>query len=129
MERPLNIMLVDNEAEFLDAITYWLETKEHRVHVFYTGSEALEAIKKNPPDIIFLDIYMPDMDGLEVLKKIREFNSTIPVIIITGYPKEEKMHEALSMGAAGFFPKTINFEELGRIIKAAVRTHKDLHRA
>ncbi|MFH1690972.1 MAG: response regulator [Candidatus Omnitrophota bacterium] len=127
MERPLNIMLVDNEAEFLDAITYWLETKEHRVQVCYTGPDALEAIKKDPPDIIFLDIYMPDMDGLEVLKKIREFNSTIPVIIITGYPKEDKMHEALSMGAAGFFPKTINFEELGRIIKAAVRTHKDLH--
>lgn len=128
MEKPLNIMLVDNEAEFLDAITYWLETKEHHVQVCYTGPEAIETVKKNPPDIIFLDIYMPDMNGLEVLKKIREFNTSIPVVIITGYPKEDKMHEALSLGAAGFFPKTINFEELGRIIKTAVRTHKDLHK-
>lgn len=127
MENPLNILLVDNEAEFLEAITYWLETKEHRVQVCYTGPEAIELVKKSPPDIIFLDIYMPDMDGMEVLRQIRSFNPTIPVVMVTGYPKEEKMSEAVKLGVSGFFPKTGSFEELGRIIKAAVRTHKDLH--
>jgi DNA-binding response OmpR family regulator len=127
MDKPLKILLVDNEAEFLEAITYWLETKEHQVQVCYAGAEAIEVIKKNPPDMVFLDIYMPEMDGMEVLRQIRTFNQTIPVIMVTGYPKEDKMSEAVKLGVSGFFPKTGSFEELGRIIKAAIRTHKDLH--
>ena len=127
MEKPLNILLVDNEAEFLEAITYWLETKEHVVSVSYTGPEAIEKIKKNPPDMVFLDIHMPDMDGMEVLRQIRKFNTDLPVVMVTGYPKEEKMDEAIKLGISGFFPKTGSFEDLGRIIKAAIRTHKDLH--
>ena len=127
MDKPLNILLVDNEAEFLEAITYWLETKDHRVQTCYTGPEAIELIQKTPPDIIFLDIHMPDMDGMEVLRRIRGFNAEIPIVMVTGYPKEEKMEEAIKLGVSGFFPKTGSFEDLGRIIKAAVRTHKDLH--
>ncbi len=126
-DKQLNILLVDNEAEFLEAITYWLETKEHRVEVRYSGPEAIELIKNSPPDIVFLDIHMPDMDGMEVLRQIRSFNTAIPVVMVTGYPKEEKMEEALKLGVSGFFPKTGSFEDLGRVIKAAVRTHKDLH--
>lgn len=126
MDKPLNILLVDNEAEFLEAITYWLETKEHHVQVCYSGPEAIESIKKATPDIVFLDIFMPDMDGMEVLKEIRSFNATLPVIMVTGYPKEEKMNEAIKLGVSGFFPKSGSFEDLGRIIKAAIRTHKDL---
>lgn len=127
MEKILNILLVDNEAEFLEAITYWLETKQHRVQVCYSGSEAIELIKKNPPDIMFLDIHMPDMDGMEVLKNIRDFNKDLPIIMVTGYPEEEKVEEAIRLGVSGFFPKTGSFEDLGRIIKASIRTHKDLH--
>jgi CheY-like chemotaxis protein len=126
MEKQLDILLVDNEAEFLEAITYWLETKEHRVQVCYTGPEAIELVKKNLPDIVFLDIHMPDMDGMEVLRQIRAFNTTLPIVMVTGYPKEEKMEEAIKLGVSGFFPKTGSFEDLGRIIKATVRTHKDL---
>ncbi len=125
MEKSLNILLVDNEAEFLETITYWLETKDHHVETCYTGAEAIEKIKKSPPDILFLDIVMPEMDGMEVLRQIRTFNQTLPVIMVTGYPKEEKMVEAIKLGVSGFFPKSGSFEELGRIIKAAIRTHKD----
>lgn len=127
MEKILNILLVDNEAEFLEAITYWLETKQHRVQVCYNGPDAIELVKKNPPDIMFLDIHMPDMDGMEVLRNIRGFNKDLPIIMVTGYPKEEKMEEAIRLGVSGFFPKTGSFEDLGRIIKASIRTHKDLH--
>ncbi len=126
MEKQLNILLVDNEAEFLEAITYWLETKEHRVQTCYSGPDAIELIKTNPPDIVFLDIHMPDMDGMEALRRIRSFNTSIPVVMVTGYPKEEKMEEAIKLGVSGFFPKTGSFEDLGRIIKASVRTHRDL---
>jgi CheY-like chemotaxis protein len=128
MDRSLNILLVDNEAEFLEAITYWLETKEHRVQTSYSGEEAIERIQKESFDIVFLDIHMPEgLDGMETLRRIREFNKTIPVIMVTGYPKEERMEEAITLGVSGFFPKTGSFEDLGRILKAALRTHKDLH--
>jgi len=127
MDRPLNILLVDNEAEFLESITYWLETKEHRVHICYSGEEALELIKSNSFDIIFLDIHMPaGIDGMETLRRIREISPDLPVVMVTSYPKEERMDEALKLGISGFFPKTASFEDLGRILKAAIRTHKDL---
>lgn len=128
MEKPLDILLVDNEAEFLEAITYWLETKEHRVRTCYGGPEAIETIRNAPPDIVFLDIHMPDMDGMEVLRRVRAFNTTLPVIMVTGYPREERLQEAVQLGVAGFFPKTGSFEDLGRIIKTALRTHKELHK-
>jgi DNA-binding NarL/FixJ family response regulator len=76
---------------------------------------------------MFLDIHMPDMDGMEVLRNIRDFNKDMPIIMVTGYPKEDKMEEAIRLGVSGFFPKTGSFEDLGRIIKASIRTHKDLH--
>jgi CheY-like chemotaxis protein len=127
MDKSLNILLVDNEAEFLEAITYWLETKEHRVATSYSGEEAIELVKKNTFDILFLDIHMPEgIDGMETLRRIRAFNKELPVIMVTGYPKEEKMSEAIQLGVSGFFPKTGSFEDLGRILKAAIRTHKDL---
>lgn len=125
MDKPLKILLVDNEAEFLEAITYWLETKQHQVQICYTGAEAVELVKKSPPDMLFLDIYMPEMDGMEVLKQIRSFNPTLPIIMLTGYPKEEKMQEAIKIGVSGFFPKSGSFEDLGRMIKAAIRMHKE----
>ncbi len=128
MDKSLNILLVDNEAEFLEAITYWLETKEHRVQTSYSGEEAIERIKKESFDILFLDIHMPEgLDGMETLRRIRAFNKNIPIIMVTGYPKEERMEEAIKLGVSGFFPKTGSFEDLGRILKAALRTHKDLH--
>ena len=127
-DNPLHILLVDNEAEFLEAITYWLETKQHQVQTCYSGKEAIESVKANPTDIVFLDIFMPEMDGMEVLTQIRSFNQTIPIIMLTGFPKEEKMDEAVRLGVSGFFPKSGSFENLGRMIKAAVRTHKDLNK-
>jgi len=126
-DKSLDILLVDNEAEFCESMSYWLETKHHRVHVCYTGEEALDLIKKTPLDIVFLDIQMPGMDGMAVLRETPNFNTTLPVVMVTGYPKEERMTEAISLGVSGFFPKTSSFEELGRIIKASIRTHKDLH--
>lgn len=126
-DKSLNILLVDNEAEFCESISYWLETKHHRVQVCYTGKEAITLIKSMPLDIVFLDIQMPGMDGMAVLREIRSFNTSLPVIMVTGYPKEERMTEAISLGVSGFFPKTSSLEELGRIIKASIRTHKDLH--
>ncbi len=128
MDRSLSILLVDNEAEFLEAITYWLETKEHRVQTCYSGEESIERIQKENFDILFLDIHMPEgLDGMETLRRIRAFNKDIPIIMVTGYPKEERMEEAIALGVSGFFPKTGSFEDLGRILKASLRTHKDLH--
>ena len=126
MTKQLRILIVDDEAEFCESISYWLETKDHQVHVSYRAKEALEIIKKTPFDIVFLDIQMPDMDGMELLRQIRSFNKTLPIIMVTGYPMEEKMNEAVKLGVSGFFPKTESFQELGRILKAALRTHKDL---
>ena len=126
MTKQLHILIVDDEAEFCESISYWLETKDHQVQISYRAKEALELIKKTPFDIVLIDIQMPDMDGMELLRQIRSFNKTLPIIMVTGYPMEKKVDEAVKLGVSGFFPKVESFQELGALLKAALRTHKDL---
>lgn len=72
------------------------------------GAIALDAITRNKPDIVFLDVIMPEMDGLEALQNIKESNPEIVVIMITGNPSKENVEESIQGGASGFIIKPFN---------------------
>ena len=72
------------------------------------GAVALDAIARNKPDIVFLDVIMPEMDGLEALQNIKESNPEIVVIMITGNPSKENVEESIQGGASGFIIKPFN---------------------
>lgn len=120
------IMVVDDEIDFNYMMSYWLKAKGYNVISKSNGVEALEVIKKNPPDMVFLDIAMPLMDGLETLKKIREANKDLPVIMITAFGTQDRMDACQKLGVSGFFAKEENFDSLLNIIDTVLRLHKGL---
>ena len=100
------ILVVDDEVEFLDMIKLRLEANDYEVVTATNGKDALEALKKHKPDAVLLDVLMPGMNGLEVLKRIRSEDKDLPVFIITAFSSEERFELANRFNASGFIVKT-----------------------
>lgn len=126
MSAKINVFLVDDELDYVTMLKYWLEKKDFIVNYATDGNSALEFLKTEAVDILFLDLKLPDFDGIDLLKKIREFNPKLPVVIISAYGTQEKMKEATKIGISGFFSKEKGFEEAARLIYITLRTHKGL---
>ena len=126
MNDPIRVMVVDDEKDFLYTMEYWLKSKGYQVVTAANGLEAIEVIKKEALDIIFLDLHMPVMDGLEALKNIRQLNKDIPIILITAYASDEKVTEAEKYGISGLFYKYKDLSESTSLIETILRRHKDL---
>ena len=120
------IMVVDDEVDFNYMMSYWLKAKDYNVISKSNGADALTIIKKSPPDMVFLDISMPLMDGIETLRAIREINKNIPVIMITAYGTQERLETCQKLGISGFFAKEDNFDSLLNIIDTVLKLHKGL---
>lgn len=108
------ILVVDDEPDFLRVIRSRLEAEHYEVLTVSDGKQALEIIRQEKPDVVLLDIMMPGMDGLEVLRKIRRDNKTLPVFILTAYSNEARFKEARKLKASGFLNKS---DHLGEGIK------------
>lgn len=121
MGKKFNIVLVDDEKDFLEPIAFWLEAKGYEVRMALNGQEALDLIDQDMPDIVLLDINMPVMDGLETLNHIREKTQTLPVIMITA--EMEKLPELQDMNISGFFPKEGTLEQLEQLLDPVIRLH------
>lgn len=124
MEKVTNVLLVDDEEDFRQVMTYWLKSKGYIVIPASNGADAVKMAKDNPPDIIFLDINMPVMDGIEAFKQIRVFNKTVPVIFISAFLDDKRISEVRSFGISGVFYKGIDFQEGLSLLESALRTHK-----
>ena len=120
------VLVVDDEKDFLFTMEYWLKFKGYEVKTASDGFKALEAIKTFSPNIILLDINMPGMDGVETLKRIRDIDKDIPVIIITAYIGEERVAEASTYQISGLFYKDKDFKEGLLLLESVLRTHKKL---
>ena len=121
MDNPLNILLVDDEQDFLDPISFWLESKGYKIRTAGNGKIALDIIEKAVPDIVLLDINMPVMDGIDTLKHIREKHPDLPVIMITS--EIERLPALQEMGITGFFPKVGTLEHLEQLLEPIIRIH------
>lgn len=110
MEKKI-ILVVDDEPDFLDMIKLRLEANNFEVIAASSGKEALESIKGRRIDAVLLDILMPGIDGLEVLKQIRQDNKDLPVFIITAFSSEERFRMANKLNASGFIVKTNDLKE------------------
>ncbi len=110
------ILIVDDEADFLVLMKNRLEKVGYEVSTASDGPEALEKIRREKPDAVLLDILMPQLDGLKVLKKIRSKDKKLPVFILTAFSDGERFHLAERLGASGFIVKTSDLQkEIGNI--------------
>ncbi len=108
------ILVVDDEVDFVELITLRLKANDYDVITANNGKAALDRVKKDKPDALLLDIMMPEMDGLTVLKKIRSEDARIPIFITTAFSNEERIKIAGAYNANGFIVKT---QDLGKEIK------------
>ena len=121
METKFNILLVDDEQDFIEPIAFWLEAKGYRVRMALNGEEALNLVEQEIPDIILLDINMPVMDGIDTLKNIRKKHQTLPVIMITA--ELEKLPVLQNLSISGFFPKVGTLTQLEQLLEPVIRIH------
>lgn len=114
------ILVTDDEPRIISMIRMNLELEGHRVIEAHNGVEALESIRTKLPDLVLLDVMMPELDGFETLKMLREF-STIPVIMLTAKGEENDKVYGLELGADDYITKPFSPRELSSRIKAVLR--------
>lgn len=108
----MNILLVEDDHLLADGILRALKREGFTSNHIADGKEAVCHINVEPPDIVILDLGLPDMDGMEVLKKIRSQNSSLPVLILTARDQLEDKISGLDGGADDYLTKPFEFQEL-----------------
>jgi len=114
------VLVVDDDVRMLRMMKRTLELEGFRVLVASSGEAALKAFEKEPPDIVLLDIMMPDMDGYSVCRRLREF-STVPIIMVTAKGDDKEKIEGLDIGADDYVTKPFSTSELTARVKAVLR--------
>ena len=123
------ILIVDDEDDILDLLRYNLEKEEMRVIAAKDGAEALSAIGTESIDLVVLDIMMPNIDGMEVCRRIRSNSKfkTIPILFLTARSEEEDHIRGLDAGADSYLPKSFGIGVIVSQIKALLRGTKRIH--
>ena len=122
MYQKISILMIEDEKSICDFISKTLNSHQYKVNAAHNGKDGLTMITSSLPDLVLLDLGLPDMDGLEVIKKTREWSS-LPIIVISARTQEKEKVAALDAGADDYITKT--FELLARI-RTAIRHNNRL---
>lgn len=126
MDKKIKVLVVDDESDFRQLMVYWLESKGYAAIEASGGEIAIKLAKEEKPDVIFMDLRMPVMDGVETIKRIRQFDKEVPIIVISAYVEDPSMGKVGPYGISGLFYKGKDFNEGLLILESALRTHKKL---
>ena len=118
------ILLVDDESHILELLSVALEDEKYRILQAKNGKEALIQFKKEKPYVVLLDIRMPDLDGLEVLRQIKESSQTSSVIMMSAYGAMETVLEAIKRGAYDYLTKPVDVEKVKVLVRRALEAQK-----
>ena len=119
IEMPTKILLVDDEREFVETLSERLQARDLESAVAYTGEEALTQVEKDEPEVMVLDLKMPGIDGMEVLRKVKQEQPNVEVIILTGHGTEEDAALAQDLGAFAYLEKPVDIDLLTETMRAA----------
>ncbi len=108
----IKFLIVDDEQDVVDNVSELFTLRNYSVITATSGTKALELIKKENPNIIILDIRMPDISGMEVLKEVRKNYPKMRVIMLTGVEDEATKNMAMGLGASGYLTKPYSYSEL-----------------
>lgn len=106
------VLVVDDEPDARELLQEFLTGKGYEVLTASDGEEALQRVKAERPHLIFLDVRMPKMDGLEVLKRVREIDQEVGVIMVTAVKEEDIGRQALQLGAFDYITKPLDLKYL-----------------
>ena len=116
------VLVVDDEPDARELLSEFLTAKGYAVLTASNGEEALRKLKEDRPHLILLDIRMPKMDGLETLRRVREIDHEVGVIMVTAVNEEETGRQALKLGAFDYITKPMNFQYLERSLWYKITT-------
>ena len=120
------VLLIDDEADFIEPMAFWLQSKGYLVSSTTESKNGIQLVEQENPDIVFLDLNMPAMTGIEVLQRIRKINKDLPIIIISAYADQDKIKQAERYGVSGVFYKGMDYEQSLSLLEAVLRRHKKL---
>jgi len=114
------ILVVDDEAPVREVLTEYFATEGYAVEAATSGLEALSAVRGGRADLVLLDVRMPGLDGVEVLRRIRELTDSVPVIMVTANEDVSLARETLTLGAFDYVAKPFDFDYLDRAVAAGL---------
>jgi len=122
MDKQIKILLVDDEPDFLESMSFWFNSKGFLVTTVSNGKDATNMVKAFSPDAVFLDILLPGIDGVAVLKQIREFNQSVPVILMSAYVRKSVDAKKDNFyGASQIFYKEDGFPKALELLESALK--------
>ena len=128
MTHKISILLVEDEKKICDFIAAALNAQDYKITTAHSGQEALPIITSQCPDLILLDLGLPDMDGIEIIRQVRTWAS-IPIIVLSARTQETEKVKALDLGADDYLTKPIGTSELLARIRTALRHSNRLNTA
>ena len=118
------ILIIDDDESFGETLRICLSEFYSNISITTNGIEGLNILKKERPDLVITDLKMPELDGLEVLKQIKEFDSNIEVILITAFDDMESIIKAMQLGAYDYIEKSFDLDRIKIIVKIALESKK-----
>jgi CheY-like chemotaxis protein len=118
-ELPSKVLLVDDEREFVQTLSERLLMREIGSAVVYDGQEALSLVAEDEPEVVVLDLKMPGIDGIEVLRRLKRDHPAVEVIILTGHGSAKDRQTCLELGAFAYLEKPVDIDELSATMRAA----------
>ncbi|PIV52524.1 MAG: hypothetical protein COY53_02935 [Elusimicrobia bacterium CG_4_10_14_0_8_um_filter_37_32] len=112
----MKVLVIDDDKEIHDMLEVFLQSLGHECYSSLTVADGLKQVAVTEPDLVLLDIRLPDEDGIEVLKEIKQINKRLPVIMVTGYKDAEKVIDAFRFGATDCLLKPFNFDYLKNLL-------------
>ncbi|MBU0502430.1 MAG: response regulator [bacterium] len=125
MADNVKILIVDDEEGVRESFKMILKIKDYEVESFGDGESAIAALKKGVYDLAFLDYKLPGMDGIELLKKIKEVDTDIEVVIVTAYASESSHANAITLGALEYLRKPFLMEEIYELVERGLRKKRN----
>ncbi len=124
-----SILVIDDDSEIRYSLSRVLSSRDYAVMTVASGEEGIAAVKKSPPDVVFLDIRMVGMGGIEALQHIRSINPRQLVILMTAFGTAQTAIEAMKYGAFDYIMKPFDPQKVLALAENALKTHADLHAA
>jgi DNA-binding response OmpR family regulator len=119
-DQALNILIIEDDVDTAEVVSTLLNSAGYNAYAVEDGETALREINAQSPDLVLLDLNLPDINGLEVLKSVRAYSS-LPMIVLSGYGRDEDRVKALEVGADDYLTKPFSPEELVARVRALLR--------